>query len=117
MLSAWFHRLKKWWQVWKRSIYVLMACFINADSGFDTEDFRRYLSEIKVTGNIDQNWRNGTTNENLFDELLYECRFVVERTNAWMDAFKAILVRFEISSLHRKALSLLAFIVILLRKL
>lgn len=91
--------------------------FLNADSGFDTEDFRRYLSEIEITGNIDQNWRNGMTNDYLFDELLYECRFVVERTNAWLDAFKAILVRFETNSLHWKALNLLAFTVILLRKL
>ncbi len=76
------------------------ALFLNADSGFDTENFHRYLSEIEVTGNIDHNWRNGTTNENLFDKLLYECRFVIERTNAWLDAFKAILVRFETNSLH-----------------
>jgi len=91
--------------------------FLNADSGFDTEDFRRYCSENEIIGNIDQNKRNGKINEYLFDDLLYKCRFVVERTNAWLDAFKAILVRFETKSLHWKALNLLAFSVILLRKL
>jgi len=91
--------------------------FLNADSGFDTEDFRRYCSKKEIIGNIDQNKRNGTINEYLFDDLLYKCRFVAERTNAWLDAFKAILVRFETKSLHWKALNLLAFSVILLRKL
>ncbi len=52
-----------------------------------------------------------------FDSLLYKCRFVVERTNAWLDAFKTILVRFETNEIHWKALNLLAFCVILLRQL
>ena len=38
-------------------------------------------------------------------------------TNTWLDAFKAILERFETKSLHWKASNLLAFSVILLRKL
>ena len=91
--------------------------FLNADAGFDTEEFRRYCSGAEIIGNIDQNKRNGSKNEYLFDELLYKCRFVVERTNAWLDAFKAILTRFETNSIHWKALNLLAFCVILLRKL
>ena len=91
--------------------------FLNADAGFDTEDFRTYCIQKEIIGNIDQNKRNGSGHGHLFDELLYKCRFVVERTNAWLDAFKAILVRFETNSIHWKALNLLAFIVILLRKL
>lgn len=38
----------------------------------------------------------------LFDELLYKCRFVIERTNTWLDAFKAILVRFETNAITGK---------------
>jgi len=91
--------------------------FLNADAGFDTEEFRSYCTEVEIIGNINQNKRNGATVEHLFDDLLYKCRFVVERTNAWMDAFKAILVRFETNAVHWKALNLLAFCVILLRKL
>lgn len=91
--------------------------FLNADSGFDTEEFRGYCSQVDIVGNIDKNRRNGATGEYLFDDLLYKCRFVVERTNAWLDAFKAILVRFETNAMHWKALNLLAFCVILLRKL
>ena len=91
--------------------------FLNADAGFDTEDFRSYCFENEIIGNIDQNKRNGSENEYLFDELLYKCRFVVERTNAWLDAFKAILVRFETNAIHWKALNILAFSIILLRQL
>lgn len=54
--------------------------FLNADSGFDTEEFRSYCYEVDIIGNIDQNKRNGATGEHLFDDLLYKRRFVVERT-------------------------------------
>ncbi len=49
-------------------------------------------------------------------KLLYlcKCRFLVERTNAWLEAFKMFLVGFETKSLHWKALNLLAFNVVLL---
>jgi len=70
-----------------------------------------------IIDNIDINKRNGSDKEYLFDELLYKCRFVIERFNIWLDAFKAILVRFETNKVHWKALNILAFIVILLRKL
>ncbi len=93
--------------------------FLNADSGFDTTDFRSYCYENEIFDNIDKNKRNGDFYESktVFDELLYKTRFVIERTNAWLDAFKAILIRFETNDLHWKGLFLLAFSVILLRKL
>jgi len=89
--------------------------FLNADAGFDTEGFRSFCFKNDIIGNIDQNKRNGAPKEYVFDELLYKCRFVVERTNAWLDAFKALLVRFETNEIHWKGLNLLAFCVILLR--
>jgi transposase len=89
--------------------------FLNADAGFDTSEFRAFCNQNEIIDNIDQNNRNGIENEHLFDDELYKCRFVVERTNAWLDAFKAILVRFETNKIHWKALNLLAFSIILLR--
>lgn len=91
--------------------------FLNADAGFDTEGFRNYCYKNDIIDNIDKNKRNGIENDHIFDEMLYKCRFVVERTNAWLDAFKAILIRFETNQIHWKALNLLAFCVILLRRL
>jgi len=91
--------------------------FLNADSGFDfdVEGFRAFCYRNDIIDNIDKNKRNGSESEHLFDRLLYKCRF--ERTNAWLDAFKAILIRFETNKIHWKALNILAFCVILLRRL
>lgn len=91
--------------------------FLNADAGFDIDNFRIFCNQHEIIDNIDQNKRNGCVSENVFDPVLYKCRFVIERTNAWLDAFKALLVRFETNKLHWKALHLLAFCVILLRQL
>jgi len=91
--------------------------FLNADAGFDTTEFRSYCFENDIIDNIDQNKRNGNQSDHLFDSLLYKCRFVVERTNAWLDAFKALLVRFETNEIHWKALNILAFCLILMRQL
>lgn len=89
--------------------------FLNADAGFDTTAFRESCFKNDIIDNIDKNKRNGEENESIFDTLLYKQRFVIERTNAWLDAFKAILVRFETNKIHWEALNLLAFCVILLR--
>lgn len=89
--------------------------FLNADAGFDIEGFRQFCDKNEIIGNIDHNKRNGKQAEYHFDELLYKCRFVIERTNAWIDDFKALLVRFEINKIHWKALHYLAFITILIR--
>lgn len=91
--------------------------FLNADAEFDVKDFRVYCYQQEIVENIDQNLRNGDVEERLFDEVLYKCRFVVERTNAWLDAFKAVLVRFRTNAMHWKALNFMAFCVILLRQL
>ena len=91
--------------------------FLNADMGFDVEEFRIFCHRNDIIGNIDKNKRNGSEREHFFDSLLYKCRFVAERTNAWLDAFKAILVRFETNKIHWKALNILAFCIILLRQL
>lgn len=91
--------------------------FLNADAGFDTDEFRKYCKQNEIIDNIAINKRNGNNVESLFDEMLYKCRFVIERTNAWVDAFKTLLVRFETNKYHWRALHLLAFCVILLRQL
>jgi transposase len=101
----------------RHSTIATEGLFLNADSGFDTKEFRNYCYKNDIVPNIDQNKRNGKGAEYIFDELLYQCRFVIERTHAWMDGFKAILTRFETNKTHWRALNLLAFSVILLRQL
>lgn len=91
----------------ERASISVDGLFLNADSGFDIQDFRSYC------------YANGNTFESqtVFDDLLYKTHFVIERRNAWLDAFKTVLVRFDTNQFHWKALNLLAFTMILLRKL
>ena len=92
--------------------------FLNADAGFDTTSFRAYCERKEIIANIDENKRNQQKEcdrDYCLDELLYEDRFVIERTNAWIDAFKTLLVRFETSDLHWRAWHIIAFSLILIR--
>lgn len=92
--------------------------FMNADAGFDSISFREFCDGLHIMANIDINKRNSKNAD--FDYLvieeLYKERFVVERTNAWIDGFKALLTRYEVISQHWKSLHYLAFSFILLRK-
>ena len=56
--------------------------FLNVDAGFDTGDFRAYCYQQEIVDNIASKPRNGNEEGDLFDELLYQFRFVIERTNA-----------------------------------
>lgn len=91
--------------------------FMNADAGFDSSGFRNTCKENDIIANIDFNKRNSKKSDcyYVFDDLLYKERFSVERTNAWIDAFKALLVRFETRTETWQGLHYLAFILILLR--
>ena len=91
--------------------------FLNADAGFDSEAFRNICFSKGIIANIDFNKRNSknTDNQPLLDDLLYKERFSVERTNAWIDAFKALLIRFETKAHTWTSLHYLAFSLILIR--
>lgn len=93
--------------------------FLNADAGFDSEAFRRLCTELKIEANIAFNPRNGTQAEQYvyFDEELYKRRNVVEQAQAWLDSFKALLVRFETKASNWMALHFLAFTVLFIRKI
>ena len=93
--------------------------FLNADAGFDAEELRTLCSEKQIAVNIADNPRNGGTlsaTYQHFEEQLYKERFVIERTNAWLDSFKTLLVRFEKNINSWMAQHFMAFAVLLLRK-
>jgi hypothetical protein len=55
--------------------------FINADSGFDSKDFRNICAGKEVFANVDFNTGNGELdNDNLLDEELYNERYSIERS-------------------------------------
>lgn len=95
------------------------SLFLNADAGFDTIGFRKFCEEKGIIANIDFNERNGQEIRQgyIFDEDLYKDRYVIERTNAWIDGFKALLIRFETNDIHWRAWHFIAFTLILLRTL
>jgi transposase len=97
----------------------LSGVFMNADAGFDAEGLRQQCEDLDIEANIDRNARNKSAEEHYiyFDEELYMHRYVIERTNAWIDSFKALLVRYEglvATWLHQH---FMAFSILLLRKI
>ena len=75
---------------------------------------------LGATAKIIRNRRSAdwqTDDDTPFDPELYRRWLVIERLNAWLDGFKALLVRYETSLQSWLALHWLAFTVLLLRKI
>jgi transposase len=91
---------------------------MNADAGFDSMSFRNFCDDLDILANIDINKRNSKNvdYEYFVDPELYKERFSVERTNAWIDGFKSLYVRYETSARNWLSSHFLAFSLILLRK-
>jgi transposase len=91
--------------------------FLNADAGFDSKDFRNSCSKKDINANVCFNKRNGDADrDEYFDKELYDERYAVERTNAWMDSYRSLLNRFDTTDESWKGFNYLAFIVIALKK-
>lgn len=97
----------------------LKGVFLNADSGFDNEAVKQKCTAYEIEANIAENPRNKKQVDEYryFDEELYKQRFVIERMNAWIDSFKALLIRFETKINSWMALHFLAFSILLIRKI
>jgi transposase len=103
----------------------LKGLFLNADPGFDSADFVAACEKEEIIANVKENPRNSANQEpepyengtHIFDGELYQDRSVIEHANAWIDGFKALLVRFEFSVRNWMSLHFMAFSVIFLRKI
>ena len=98
----------------------LKGVFMNADAGFDVAALRQACADKEIEANINDNPRSSddlSEAYRYFDEELYKERFVIERTNAWLDGFKGLLMRFEKKIQSWMTQHFMAFAVILLRKL
>ena len=95
--------------------------FMNADAGFDSKSFKKNCTAKAIELNVKQYTRstkNAQPTSPYFDELLYdENRYKIERTNAWMDAYKGILIRFEKLAITWWNMLWLSVIAIFLKKL
>lgn len=98
----------------------LDGLFLNADSGFDANVLREACFRRDIEANIAHNPRSTTSEaaaDHYFDAELYRHRTAIERTNAWLDSFKTLLVRYETNVHNWVAFHFLAFTVLLLRKI
>lgn len=91
----------------------------NADKGFDSKSLRRAIQRRKMTPNIIENTRNRKTakrgKKRNFNQDIYDQRFVNERTFAWMDSFRTLLIRFDKLDSSWLSWHYLAFVLILLK--
>lgn len=106
----------------KEAGICLKGLFLNADAGFDAERFRVACEQQEIIANVKPNPRNGSSaayesGQHVFDAELYRERTAVERSNAWLDGFKSLLVRFEFSIRNWKALHFMTFFVLLFRRI
>lgn len=99
----------------------LKGLFMNADSGFDAEDFKSVCYQKEMIPNIDRNKRRKDETHEIdlyvFDNQLYRRRFVVEQLNAWVDGFKGLVIRYETTSRNWMSFHYIAFLIIFVRKL
>ncbi len=105
----------------KKSNIPIEGLFLNADAGFDCKEFRIICSQNEILANVDTNKRNNKGDDYqeldfVFDYELYKNRFVIERANAWLDAFKTILIRFTVKARNWKSWHYIALSVRLLKK-
>ena len=113
-------RLKDLNRVARAAGLPLPGAVLNLDAGFASKTHRKGIFNAGLRPNIKANPRNRQTpkrgRQRFFDDALYKLRFIVERTFAWEDKFKRLLLRFETKQIHHLGFKLLAFTLLNLRK-
>ncbi len=103
----------------EQSGFNLEGLFLNADAGFDVSQFKELCYRKGIIYNIDSNKRNSKKEKEdryCFDNELYIFRFSIEQCNAWVDAFRSLLIRFETSAQNWIQAHYLVFAMIFLKK-
>lgn len=105
----------------KRLRLPIAGAFFNADSAFDTGEARKVCFNHRVIPNICQNPRNRKQTKRgrkrFFNAFVYKRRFTSERSFAWMDKFRALLIRYDRKDANFLGAHHLAFALINLRHL
>jgi transposase len=95
--------------------------YFNADSAFDSKAARKVCFNHGLIPNIPENKRNRKQakrgRKRLFNKEVYKNRFVSERSFAWIDKFKTLLIRFERKDCHCLGFHYIAFALINIRHL
>ena len=105
----------------KRLGIAIAGSYFNADSAFDTKAARWTCFNHQVIPNIVENKRSRKRTKRgpnrLFTPDVYNLRFSSERTFAWIDKFRALLVRFDRKAAHFMGAHYIVYALINLRHL
>jgi hypothetical protein len=97
----------------------LKGAYLNLDGGFDSTRNRKCIFNAGMIPNIKENPRHRKTTKRgrkrLFNEAIHALRARVERTFAWEDKFKLLLLRFERIQQRHYGMKLMAYTLINLR--
>ena len=106
-------------QVAKQVGLDLKGGFLNLNGGFDSAHNRKCIFNAGTIPNIPENPLNRKTTKRgrkrLFNATIDALRMRVERTFAWEDKFKRLLLRFERSQQRHYGMKLMAYTLINLR--
>jgi hypothetical protein len=98
----------------------LRGAYLNLDGGFDSTHNRKCIFNAGLIPNITENPRNRKTTKRgrkrFFNEAVHALRMRVERTFAWDDKFKRLLLRFEHIQQRHYGMKLMAYRLINLRQ-
>ena len=99
---------------------VLAGAYLNLDGGFDSTSNRKAIFTAGMIPNIKENPRNRKTpkrgRKRLFNTAIHALRERVERTFAWEDKFKRLLLRFEYIQQRHYGMKLMAYTLINVRR-
>ena len=116
LLPESLHALKK---VAKEVGLDLRGAYLNLDGGFDSIANRKCIFNAGMIPNIKENPRNRKTTKRgrkrLFNAAIHALRLRVERTFAWEDKFKRLLLRFERIQRRHYGMMLMGYTLINLR--
>jgi hypothetical protein len=112
--------LKALKRITKMTGVVLAGAYLNLDAGFDSTYNRKMIFNAGMIPNIKENPRNRKRakrgRKRLFDEAIHALRTRVDRTFAWEDKFKRLLLRFEHLQQRHFGMKLLAYTLINVRQ-
>lgn len=104
----------------KRRGVSITGAYFKADRGCDTLDACKVCFNHPVLPTLADNKRNrksATRGRNpLFNATVYKERCVCERSFAWIDKFRALVVRFDLKKIYFMGCHFLAFALINLRE-
>jgi transposase len=111
--------LKALKKVAKQVSLDLRDAYVNLDAGFDSTYNRKCIFNAGMIPNITENPRNRKRTKRgrkrLFHAAIHALRTRVDRTFAWEDKFKRLLLRFERIQQRHFGMKLMAYTLINLR--